>query len=140
MDIAKLLRGEIERRGLTPTELSQGVGLPFSMCSEFIRGGREIGVGKASKIGEFLGLSLSVSRQRRNAMAEYMTTIEELEERIRARNSDDEERIRRRIDTARSEMDRQNEFEHVIVNEPGKLDQTVDRLVDILAHERETAR
>jgi hypothetical protein len=37
-------------------------------------------------------------------------------------------------------MARSGEFEHVIVNEPGKLEQTVDKLVDILARERETAR
>jgi guanylate kinase len=67
-------------------------------------------------------------------------SMKEIEERIRARNSDDEERIRRRIDTARSEMARSAEFEHVIVNEPGKLEQTVDKLVDILASERKTAR
>jgi guanylate kinase len=63
-------------------------------------------------------------------------SIEELEARIRARNSDDEERIRRRIDTARSEMARSAEFEHVIVNEPGKLEQTVDKLMAILEVER----
>ena len=63
-------------------------------------------------------------------------SIEELEERIRARNSDNEERIRRRIDTARSEIGRSGEFEHVIVNEPGKLEQTVDKLVEILEQER----
>jgi guanylate kinase len=63
-------------------------------------------------------------------------SIEEIEERIRARNSDDEERIRRRIDTARGEMARSGEFEHMIVNEPGKLAETVDKLVAILEDER----
>ncbi len=66
-------------------------------------------------------------------------SIDEIEDRIRARNSDDEERIRRRIDTARSEMARSGEFEHVIVNEPGKLEETVDRLVSILEDERAKA-
>jgi guanylate kinase len=64
------------------------------------------------------------------------SSIEEIEERIRARNSDDEERIRRRIDTARGEMARSGEFEHVIVNAPGKLEETVDQLVAILERER----
>jgi len=64
------------------------------------------------------------------------SSIEEIEERIRARNSDDEERIRRRIDTAKSELARSGEFEHVIINKPGKLEETVDELVAILARAR----
>jgi len=64
------------------------------------------------------------------------SSIEEIEERIRARGSDDEERIQRRLATARSEMARSGEFEYVIVNEAGKLDATVDRLIEILDAER----
>jgi guanylate kinase len=64
------------------------------------------------------------------------SSIEEIEERIRARNSDDEERVRRRIDTAKSELARAAEFEHVIVNKPGKLEETVDKLVAILDRAR----
>jgi guanylate kinase len=64
------------------------------------------------------------------------TSIDELEERIRARNSDDEERIQRRLDTAKSEMARSDEFEHVIVNEPGKLEETADELIAILDRAR----
>jgi guanylate kinase len=66
-------------------------------------------------------------------------SIDEIEERIRARNSDDETRIRRRIDTARGEIARSGEFEHVIVNEPGKLKETVDKLMAILEKERRRA-
>ncbi len=65
------------------------------------------------------------------------SSIEEIEERIRARNSDDEERIRWRIDTAKSELARSGEFEHVIINKPGKLEETVDELVAILARARD---
>jgi guanylate kinase len=64
------------------------------------------------------------------------SSLDELEARIRARNSDDEERIARRLATAREEMKRQRAFEYVIVNEPGKLEATVDRLLEILAAER----
>lgn len=63
-------------------------------------------------------------------------SLEEIEERIRARGSDDEERIRRRLETALREMERAGEFEHVIVNEPGALAATVDRMEAILAAER----
>lgn len=64
------------------------------------------------------------------------SSIEELEERIRSRGSDDEERIQRRLRTARDEMDRMSEFDYVIVNEPGRLEATVDRLSEILDIER----
>jgi guanylate kinase len=65
--------------------------------------------------------------------------IREIEARIRARASDDEARIQRRLDTARAEMARSSEFEHVIVNAPGRLDDTVDELESILERERRTA-
>lgn len=64
------------------------------------------------------------------------SSLEELEERIRARGSDDEERVRRRLRTAGDEMARQEEFEYVIVNAPGRLEATVDRLAEILDVER----
>ena len=64
------------------------------------------------------------------------SSIDELEERIRARGSDDEERIARRIAAARMEMKRQDEFDYTIVNRPGRLDDTVDRLEAIMAAER----
>lgn len=64
------------------------------------------------------------------------SSLEELEERIRARGSDDEERVRRRLATAKEEMARQGEFEYVIVNAPGRLEGTVDRLAEILDVER----
>lgn len=63
-------------------------------------------------------------------------SLEELEERLRARGSDDEERVRRRLATAHDEMSRRDEFEYVIVNVPGRLDATVDRLEEVLDVER----
>lgn len=60
------------------------------------------------------------------------TSLGEIEERIRARGSDDEERIQRRLKTAEAEMRRQSEFEHVIVNAPGELATSVDDLQRIL--------
>jgi guanylate kinase len=65
-------------------------------------------------------------------------SLDEIEQRIRARNSDDEARIQRRLATARSEMARSGEFEHVIVNEQGGLAAAVDRLAAILNAERAT--
>ncbi len=64
------------------------------------------------------------------------TSLDELEERIRGRGADDEARIARRLATARDEMTRAGEFEHVITNEPGRLETAVDRLAEILAGTR----
>ncbi len=64
------------------------------------------------------------------------SSLDELEERIRARGSDDDERIARRLATARDEMARRHEFTYVIVNEPGKLGATVDRLAEALDAKR----
>ena len=64
------------------------------------------------------------------------SSIDELEQRIRARGSDDEERIQRRLQTAHEEMARRGEFEYVIVNEPGRLEATVDKLLEVLDVER----
>jgi guanylate kinase len=64
------------------------------------------------------------------------SSLDELEERIRARGSDDEERIQRRLQTAAIEMARRDDFDYVIVNEPGRLDGTVDKLLGVLAAER----
>jgi guanylate kinase len=64
------------------------------------------------------------------------SSIDELEQRIRARGSDNEERIQRRLKAAHEEMARRGEFEYVIVNEPGRLEATVDRLRDVRDVER----
>lgn len=64
------------------------------------------------------------------------SSFADLEERIRARGSDDEARIARRLEAARGEMERRDEFEHVITNHPGQLGATVDQLVQILESER----
>jgi guanylate kinase len=64
------------------------------------------------------------------------SSLTELEDRIRARGSDDEARIERRLQAARGEMARQGEFEYVVVNAPGRLEETADRVEEILQAER----
>ena len=64
------------------------------------------------------------------------SSLDRLEERIRARGADDEELIQRRLNTASAEMARSSEFDYVVVNEDGRLEATVDRLVEILEAER----
>jgi guanylate kinase len=64
------------------------------------------------------------------------SSIEELEERIRARGSDSEDRVARRLAAAREEMARQHEFEHIIINYPNHLSETADQLEQVLNAER----
>jgi guanylate kinase len=68
------------------------------------------------------------------------SSLDELEQRIRARGSDDEDHIQRRLRTAHEEMARRGEFEYVIVNEPGRLEATVDRLLEVVDVERTKPR
>jgi guanylate kinase len=64
------------------------------------------------------------------------SSLAEIEERIRARGSDDEARIQRRLQTAAAEMARQGEFDYVVINETGRLDRTAARVLEILDAER----
>lgn len=66
-------------------------------------------------------------------------SVEVLEARLRARGRDDEVTLRRRLAAAAQELERASEFDHVIVNEEGGLDRTVDRLLEIIAAERARA-
>ncbi|MGL4513633.1 MAG: guanylate kinase [Lacipirellulaceae bacterium] len=56
-----------------------------------------------------------------------------LEERLRARGTEDEASLRRRLEVARHELDRASDYKHLIVNEG--LDDAVDRIVDVLVSE-----
>ena len=59
----------------------------------------------------------------------------ELEQRLRARGCDSPEQIARRIAMAREEMKRLTEFDYVIVNRDGELDQAVDAVVAVIQAE-----
>jgi transcriptional regulator with XRE-family HTH domain len=79
MNISKILKQEINRRGLSVTAVSEGANVPFSTVSEFLRGGREIGADKASKIATFMGFELVVSKVRREEMSDFEATVATLE-------------------------------------------------------------
>lgn len=67
-------------------------------------------------------------------------SIEDLETRLRARAADGEDKIQGRLATAKAEMARQPEFEHVVVNAPEKLGAAVDELEEILRQARSNGR
>jgi guanylate kinase len=60
----------------------------------------------------------------------------DLERRIRLRGQDDEAAIRRRLDTARREMARVHEFDYLVLNEEGRLDETVHAIDAIIRAEK----
>lgn len=64
------------------------------------------------------------------------SSLDDIEQRIRARGADDEATVQRRLATARDEMARRREFDYVVENVSGRLETTVDRLVEILDAER----
>ena len=69
-----------------------------------------------------------------DALLIFLTTQNEteLEERLRARRSDNPEEINLRIATARQELKRVAEFDYVVANRDSKLDQTVDSIAAII--------
>jgi guanylate kinase len=63
-------------------------------------------------------------------------SLEELEERLRRRSTEGEAALRRRLETARREMEQQALFDHVVVNAEGHLEEAVERLASIVEAER----
>lgn len=67
----------------------------------------------------------------------FLTTSseEELEQRLCARGGDSPEQLQKRIATACEEMRRLHEFDYVVVNHDGELDQAVDDVLAIIQAE-----
>ena len=107
-------------------------GVPRQQVVEALRAGQDVFV-RTDVQG-----AASIKRLAPGAVLVFIAPVSlaELEERIRARGADDEERVQRRLKTAHEEMARRGEFEYVIVNEPGRLETTVERLLEVLDAER----
>jgi guanylate kinase len=60
---------------------------------------------------------------------------QELEQRLRARGYDSPQQLEERLATAREEIERLHEFDYVIVNRDGELDQAVDDVIAIIQAE-----
>ncbi len=59
----------------------------------------------------------------------------ELVERLRQRRTESAEQLQQRIETAREEMTRLPEFDYLVVNAAGSLDEAVDRVLRIISAE-----
>jgi guanylate kinase len=62
-------------------------------------------------------------------------SLEELERRLRERRSETKEQTELRLRNARIEMARTGEFDHVVVNETDKVDETAEAIDSIIASE-----
>jgi len=59
-------------------------------------------------------------------------SMEILEQRLRGRGTDSEDAIQKRLSVAREEMETIKEWDFVVVNEEGKLDETVEKTKKII--------
>lgn len=64
------------------------------------------------------------------------TSLEELEQRLRRRRTEDVATLQRRLATARREMEQQGVFHHVVVNADGRLEEAVERLAAVIEAEK----
>jgi guanylate kinase len=64
-------------------------------------------------------------------------SLEELEERLRRRNTEAESALRLRLDTARREMACQKDFDQVVINREGELDGAVSQIIAVIEAERQ---
>lgn len=65
-----------------------------------------------------------------------ISTMQELESRLCARKTEDEDALRRRLDTAAREMEERVHFDYCLRNYDSHLDQTVDDIIAIIRAEK----
>jgi guanylate kinase len=128
-----LARGEFLEHA---TVYGYGYGIPRAPIRKALAEGVDvlvrIDVQGAATIGEFVPGSVRIFLA--------PPSFDELERRLRERKLDAPEVIERRLRTAREEMARAAECEYVVVNADGLLDETVCRIVSIMAAERARVR
>jgi guanylate kinase len=64
-------------------------------------------------------------------------SLEELRARLVSRNTESQEDLERRFRNASIELARQGDYDHVVVNETGKVEETAERIDAIIAAEHE---
>ena len=80
--------------------------------------------------------AMQVHEKRPDAVMVFIAppSFEELAARLRGRGTEDEEKVLKRLETAKEELKHQNEFDYVVVND--ELDRAVEELQNILAKRR----
>ncbi len=106
-------------------------GVPKEQVREAMASGRDVvmrlDVQGAATIGEIAPEAILI----------FLTASseDELEQRLRARGGDSPEQLERRIAKAREEMKRLPEFDYVVINRQGELDEAVDDVLAIITAE-----
>lgn len=80
--------------------------------------------------------AMQVHEKRPDAVMVFIAppSFEELAARLRGRGTEDEEKVLKRLETAKEELKHQNAFDYVVVND--EIDRAVDELKGILAKRR----
>ena len=80
--------------------------------------------------------AMQVHEKRPDAVMVFIAppSFEELAARLRGRGTEDEEKVLKRLETAKEELKQQNAFDYVVVND--EIDRAVEELKGILAKRR----
>ena len=106
-------------------------GIPKSEVEQALESGKDV-VMRVDVQG-----AATVRKTHPEAIQVFLTTEseEELANRLKARKSESTEGLNLRIATARKEMKRIVEFDYVVVNRDGKLDEAADSILAIIRSE-----
>ena len=110
-------------------------GVPREQVEEALRSGRDV-IAKTDVQG---ARTLKAKMPDSTLLFIAPSSMEELEARLRGRKTDRGTDLRRRLKTAREEMERQGEFDHVVVNHSGCLDETVAAIERIIQEAKNRA-
>ena len=110
-------------------------GVPREQVEEALRSGRDV-IAKTDVQG---ARTLRAAVPNATLLFIAPPSMEELEARLLGRKTDQAADLHRRLETAREEMERQGEFDHVVVNHNGRLDQTVAAIERIIEDARHRA-
>ncbi len=110
-------------------------GVPRDQVEEALRSGRDV-IAKTDVQG---ARTLRANRPDATLLFIAPPSMEELEARLRGRKTDIGTDLQRRLETAREEMGRQGEFDHVVVNHQGRLEETVAEIERIIQEAKRRA-
>ena len=110
-------------------------GVPREQVEEALRSGRDV-IAKTDVQG---ARTLRAAVPGATLLFIAPPSMEELEARLRGRRTDRGTDLHRRLETAREEMERQGEFDHVVVNHRGRLEETVAAIERIIQEAKRRA-
>ena len=110
----------------------QNKGIPKSQVREALASGKDV-IMRLDVQG-----AATVRRIVPDALLIFLMTLseEELIRRLKERRTESPEGLKRRIALAREEMKRLPEFDYVVVNRDGKLDEAVEQIMAIITAEK----